>query len=169
MGEVRTMSYKDRSPDFETESLRAWIPTEEEKKDLKKNEKGFKIDLGDGFKIQLTGFNMAYERDKYNKKIPSIAWKFKHHDKSFLFFDIIKNEKSARAREFLTALCNEMGDSLISGEEITQNMKDSERHLKLLEKQQKQKKNQKRPKKNAHNRFIAQDLTPDNTKLSLKK
>ena len=92
-----------RKPQFENESFRVWNTTKKEKEELSKdNENEFEVGYKD-LKIRLCGFNLAKNK-KTNKII--IAYKFKHEDKSFLYYISKDNSKedNKKVKEFFKFL-----------------------------------------------------------------
>ncbi len=76
------MKYRDRKPDLETESFRAWSPTKEEEEELKDLDKD-SITIGKGkWKMKLIGYTQVL--DKETNKI-TFAYKMKHEEKIFLY------------------------------------------------------------------------------------
>ena len=77
----------NRKPDIETENFRAWSGEKLNKKEKKDYDKEAEnspfIDLGDGKKFVLTGFNIARAKDT-NKII--FAYKFKHEARMILYW-----------------------------------------------------------------------------------
>jgi len=142
-----------RKPDFETESFRAWIPTEKEKKAIEENSKNdLKVDLGDGKSISLCGFNVASKNG-----IPQFAYKFRHDKRMILYYIVEDNEKTRGLLEGLKTAGKMADYEVIDQKEQFKNMTDSYKHLTAI-----YEKKQKRAKKNRHNSVIVRDNKPGN-------
>jgi len=86
----------NRKPDMETENFRAWKnkPSKKDKAKLDKESENMPfVDLGNGNKFILTGYNIVSRK---SEKKPIFAYKFKHEEKKILFWcaeDLKEEEK----------------------------------------------------------------------------
>jgi hypothetical protein len=91
--------YKDKKPDFENESLRAWKPDKDEQKRLKEDMKDeYEVDIGDDFKVKLGGFTTCMKDDKV-----IFLYKFKHNEKMILYY-IPDETNTLIKRDFLDSM-----------------------------------------------------------------
>lgn len=95
------LNYRERKPDLETESFRAWgVRSEEKKAIIKEATEKHPIIIKQGdMKFHLTGFNKGIDK-KTGKVI--FAYKFKHEDKFILYYisDKISKEKQIKIKEY---------------------------------------------------------------------
>lgn len=112
------MNYYDRKPDLETESFRAWKPTEEEKKELDKD-KGFKVKYKD-MELNLMGFTIV---KKKTTDEPIFAYKFKL-DKGEVVYFIIKesDEQTSKLINDFKVIMSSLGLTLVNMEDTLKNI-----------------------------------------------
>jgi len=134
--ENKHMKYRERKPDIETESLRMWKTSEEERKEIE-DDKGegieikLKDDKGEEIVTKICGFDKAC--DKTTNEL-MFAWKFKHEDKMMLFY--LKNkedEMSKKAIEFLKGMGNAIGYNVQDIEVHFKNMINDKGLMKMIE------------------------------------
>lgn len=112
------MKKKNKKPDFETESIRAWIATKKERDKLSKESYPIIIEK-DGNSLQLLGF--AKFIDKKGK--PVFAYKFNHEEKILMYHipDDLSEEDRSRVGVAMLAIkmLNEAFNyQLLSSQEI---------------------------------------------------
>ena len=94
---MKKQNITDKKPDFETESFRAWLPTDKELKENIATKSDLKIKYKD-VEFVLTGFTKCYKHDKL-----VFAYKFKHESKLILYY-IPETEDKTQMEETKTAL-----------------------------------------------------------------
>ncbi len=107
-----------RKPDIETESMRMWV-SDDEKEDVKREleeENHIKIKKGD-YTFNLYGFT------KCSKKGELIfIYKFKHEEKVVMYHIFKENEEVKEIIEYIKFIANSIGYSVISFDEIMNNI-----------------------------------------------
>ena len=112
------MSYRDREPDMETESLRAWSMPKDDEEGKEFAKEGFEIEY-EGDKISLCGFTKG--TDKETGKVV-FAYKFKNEDKHILYYLASKDEKTKEIEDALKMTALVIGYSIQNIDEMLKNI-----------------------------------------------
>ena len=132
--------YRNRKPDLETESIRAWISNDDEAKEAEQIAKEEKhkiiITCKNNFKMQLMGFTKFI--DKKTDKIV-FAYKFKKENKTVIFYTPkdLKKEQEKKIKLFLEKLHNMArlsGFEMVDGYKFAQRSADETKRLRKLQK-----------------------------------
>ena len=132
--------YRNRKPDLETESIRAWVPNEKESKETEKIAKDetrkIEIKFDNGFVMRLMGFTKFI-----NKKTDKIvfAYKFKKENKTIIYYipDNQTNETKEKMKIFLNKLktmAEISGYEMVNGREFAKRSADEAGRLRKLQK-----------------------------------
>lgn len=132
--------YRDREPDLETESIRAWVSNEKEAKEVEKiaEEEKHKIIIhcSNNFQMRLMGFTKFI--DKETEEV-IFAYKFKKENKTVIYYtpDNLKADKQEKIKIFLDRI-NEIaklsGFEMINGREFAERSAEEAGRLSKLNK-----------------------------------
>ena len=111
-----------REPDFETESMKVWIPTKEEEAQEPKIREEDIINYR-GEKIIVNGFNKVFN----DKQEVIFIWKFKHEKEQVLYYfsENLSEKDKATLKEvmnMLRSLCQKAGYDLLDLKEFLENV-----------------------------------------------
>lgn len=130
--------YRNRKPDLETESIRAWVSNEKEAEEVEKvaEEEKHKIIIhcSNNFQMRLMGFTKFI--DKETEEV-IFAYKFKKENKTVIYYtpDNLKADKQEKIKIFLDrikAIAESSGFEMINGREFAErSAKEAERLRKL--------------------------------------
>lgn len=118
--------YRNREPDLETESIRAWVSNEKEAKEVEKLAKEEKhkiiIHCSNNFQMRLMGFTKFI--DKETEEV-IFAYKFKKENKTVIYYtpDNLKADKQAKIKIFLDrikSIAELSGFKMIDGREFAE-------------------------------------------------
>ena len=122
--------YRNRKPDLETESIRAWVSNKDEAKEAEKIAEEEKhpivIHCENGFQMRLMGFTKFI--DKETEEI-IFAYKFKKENKTVIYYkpDDLKIDKQAKINIFLEKIkriADISGFEMIDGREFAKRSAD---------------------------------------------
>ena len=102
---MKKQPYKDRKPDFETESLRMWKGKKDDVSDDEIKD-SIEVTAKNGMKLNLCGFSKFIDKDT-NELV--VALKFKHDVKQLLYYitdDYLMNSKVTVALNMIKELNN---------------------------------------------------------------
>jgi hypothetical protein len=131
--------YRNRKPDLETESIRAWVSTKDEAKEAEKisQEEKHKIIIKckNNFKMQLMGFTKFIDKRTDNIVF---AYKFKKENKTIIYYapKDLKKEQEEKIKLFLKKLQNMArlsGFEMIDGYEFAKRSADEAKRLRKLQ------------------------------------
>lgn len=120
------MGRPNRKPDFETESLRSWVVSEDDAKALNEDDENFFDVECDGVRVRLGGFTML--RDKASREV-RFAFKVKRETRSILWY--LKDESdepSLKVLDGLRKVAKDMGYSLVDARDALKNIA-SQKHV----------------------------------------
>ncbi len=112
--------------DYQTESLRVWKGTDEDKQKI---EESHPISIyHKGLKLYLVGFTKVFE-PKTNRL--AFAYKFKEEQKVILFYDVtgIRNHKIEEAKEFIKQYAKDTGYTILDSSEYVKNIYNEKHNL----------------------------------------
>lgn len=130
--------YRDRKPDLETESIRAWVSNEKEAKEVEKlaEEEKHKIVIhcSNNFEMRLMGFTKFI--DKETEEV-IFAYKFKKENKTVIYYtpDDLKIDKQTKVNLFLEKIkqiAKTSGFEMIDGREFAERSAEEASRLKRL-------------------------------------
>jgi len=133
-------SYRNRKPDLETESIRAWVSNENEAKEVEQIAKEEKhkiiIVCENNFKMQLMGFTKFIDK---NTDSIIFAYKFKKENKTIIHYTPknLKKEQEKKIKLFLEKLQNMArlsGFKMVDGYEFAKRSADEAKRLKEIRK-----------------------------------
>ena len=127
--------YRNRKPDLETESIRAWVSNEDEAKEAEKiadeEKHPIVIHCENGFQMRLMGFTKFI--DKETEEI-IFAYKFKKENKTVIYYkpEDLKLEKQSKVNLFLEKIkqiAQTSGFEMIDGREFAERSAEEARKL----------------------------------------
>jgi len=132
--------YRNRKPDLETESIRAWVSNEDEAKEAEKIADEEKhpiiIHCDNGFQMRLMGFTKFI--DKTTEEV-IFAYKFKKENKTVIYYkpDNLKEDKQSKINVFLEKIkrmADISGFEMIDGREFAERSAEEAGRLRKLKK-----------------------------------
>ena len=132
--------YRNRKPDLETESIKAWVSNKEEAKEAEKiadeEKHPIVIHCKNKFEMRLMGFTKFI--DKSTEEI-IFAYKFKKENKTVIYYkpDNLNADKQSKVNLFLekiTNLAKISGFEMIDGREFAERSAEEAGRLRKLKK-----------------------------------
>lgn len=132
--------YRNRKPDLETESIKAWVSNKKEAQEAEKIAEEEKhqiiIHCKNKFEMRLMGFTKFI--DKGTDEV-IFAYKFKKENKTVIYYspDNLKQDKQEKIKVFLEKikqLAQASGFEMINGREFAERSADEARRLRKLKK-----------------------------------
>lgn len=132
--------YRNRKPDLETESIKAWVSNKKEAEEAEKIAEEEKhpivIHCKNKFEMRLMGFTKFI--DKGTDEV-IFAYKFKKENKTVIYYtpDNLKADKKEKVRKFLEKikqLAQASGFEMIDGREFAERSADEAGRLRKLKK-----------------------------------
>ena len=127
--------YRNRKPDLETESIKAWVSNEKEAEEVEKIAEEEKhqiiIHCSNNFQMRLMGFTKFI--DKETEEV-IFAYKFKKENKTVIYYtpDNLEATKQAKVNIFLDrikAIAESSGFKMIDGREFAERSSEEARKL----------------------------------------
>ena len=132
--------YRNRKPDLETESIKAWVSNKDEAKEAEKiadeEKHPIVINCDNGFQMRLMGFTKFI--DKESESV-IFAYKFKKENKTVIYYkpDNLNEDKQSKINVFLEKIkrmADISGFEMIDGREFAQRSADEAGRLRKLKK-----------------------------------
>lgn len=132
--------YRNRKPDLETESIKAWVSNKDEAKEAEKiadeEKHPIVIHCKNNFEMRLMGFTKFI--DKSTEQI-IFAYKFKKENKTVIYYkpDNLNTDKQSKVNLFLekiTNLAKISGFEMIDGREFAERSAEEAGRLRKLKK-----------------------------------
>lgn len=132
--------YRNRKPDLETESIRAWVSNKKEAKEVEKiaDEEKHKIIIhcNNNFQMRLMGFTKFI--DKETEEV-IFAYKFKKENKTVIYYapDNLEAIKQAKVNIFLERIkqiAQASGFEMINGKEFAERSAEEASRLRKIKK-----------------------------------
>lgn len=135
--------YRNRKPDLETESIRAWVSNKDEAKEAEKiadeEKHPIVIHCDNGFQMRLMGFTKFIDKEKEEV---IFAYKFKKENKTVIYYkpDNLNADKQSKINLFLekiTNLAKINGFEMIDGREFAERSAEEAGRLRKIKKEDK--------------------------------